>query len=537
MSYDCLIPEDVPGISRVKKKITVQIDPNLELVPEEGVREALWKLRKNYMSALGGVLLDWKISKIRLQDPVPAPFLRDVHVKGVFTVFHPVEGTKLTGRVIETDTESNLLVAKSYGHFCVKIPNTDWSAVQVGSNIEYTLVNYSVSDNLAIITGRSPQLHDGDGALQGIGVENVLKIETAAGVSSRPVDTAKNLARAITNGEIVPSQALSTPKTPTSSASSGKTPKTPAEATTPAATTPKTSSSKRKSSNTDEEKASKKVKPNTSEFGKPGTENFGNLSQIVPLSATQKSAATVVSPSKKPLVTTPTTGGEPSTPNQADNQVELPAPDLAPGWKRIKHSTEKSSWYTFASPSGKVFKNLKLAKIHLSALGTDGAVKEPSKEDIKAKIKAVTAKSVSGEKAAHSKMPNKSTIKAKVKSIVQQNGKHEATVREILRKQKSFNGTLAAMSAIHGEPASDHNDESAREQEQEQNMDEEHEEENNIEPAQMSDTISMYGDEEMNTTSEVTTEMRSTLLDNLHTKLSKHKKPKKNKKNKETPGF
>ena len=29
----------------------------VKLVPEEGVREALWKLRKNYMSALGGVLL------------------------------------------------------------------------------------------------------------------------------------------------------------------------------------------------------------------------------------------------------------------------------------------------------------------------------------------------------------------------------------------------------------------------------------------------------------------------------------------------
>ena len=27
------------------------------MVPEEGVREALWKLRKSYMSALGGVLL------------------------------------------------------------------------------------------------------------------------------------------------------------------------------------------------------------------------------------------------------------------------------------------------------------------------------------------------------------------------------------------------------------------------------------------------------------------------------------------------
>ena len=39
-----------------------------------------------------------------------------------------------------------------------------------------------------------------------------------------------------------------------------------------------------------------------------------------------------------------------------------PAVGLPDGWLRKKHETKKSSWYTFVSPAGKSFKNIKSAK-------------------------------------------------------------------------------------------------------------------------------------------------------------------------------
>ena len=53
-SSNCVFIENGQDFSDTQYLI---YNSGVKLVPEEGVREALWKLRKHFMSALGGVLL------------------------------------------------------------------------------------------------------------------------------------------------------------------------------------------------------------------------------------------------------------------------------------------------------------------------------------------------------------------------------------------------------------------------------------------------------------------------------------------------
>ena len=70
----------------------------MQYVVEDGVYDCLSKNRKSYMPQLGGVLLAWDISKIKLKSPGYPPFKPEVIIKVsiVYSLFKPVVFMKVS---------------------------------------------------------------------------------------------------------------------------------------------------------------------------------------------------------------------------------------------------------------------------------------------------------------------------------------------------------------------------------------------------------------------------------------------------------
>ena len=82
--------------------------------------------------------------------------------------------------------------------------------------------------------------------------------------------------------------------------------------------------------------------------------------------------------------------------DSAASLQDTPAPELGPGWRRIYHKTAKSSWNTYISPTGKLFKNLKSAKESIDQItkNHDAAPVEQSNvslsDDVPTKLDVIT---------------------------------------------------------------------------------------------------------------------------------------------------
>ena len=82
--------------------------------------------------------------------------------------------------------------------------------------------------------------------------------------------------------------------------------------------------------------------------------------------------------------------------DSATSLQDTPAPELGPGWRRIYHKTAKSSWNTYISPTGKLFKNLKSAKESMDQItkNHDAAPVEQSdvsfSDDVPTKLDVIT---------------------------------------------------------------------------------------------------------------------------------------------------
>ena len=359
----------------------------------------------------------------------------------------------MSGRVLEY--KPDFIIAATYDVFCVKIEGSE-VRVTPGDEIKYTFQNYSLAGNLAIISGSDPVLIKNRELTNGLMDTTDDEGLEQAGMSNSQNETSFS-SFLVPNPPSTPKSTSSQkkPSTPKSSSS----PKNPSTPPTPAADLP---SSKRKPSSDSEANTDNRKKLKSSVEDK-----FGNLSKIIPL----------------PVNT------------ELEDSSMTPAVGLPDGWLRKKHKTEKSSWYTFVSPAGKTFKNIKSAKAFIegSANGNSSTTAVPAKQ-----AEIIEEGEIKGEK---------DRVKKIIKSV-------QATPKAGREEEDT---------------------ELVEEDEKDTLQDDEEVGSNGIEAAQMSE--SMFGDDDQECGQEITEEMRISLLDNIQSKLHKSKKKKKKKNKENESGF
>ena len=91
----------------------------LQHVFEDGVYHWLSENRKSYMPELGGVLLAWNVSKIKLKSPGHPPFKPEVNIKVsiVYSPFKPEVNIKVSIVYSPLKPEVNIKVSIVYFTF------------------------------------------------------------------------------------------------------------------------------------------------------------------------------------------------------------------------------------------------------------------------------------------------------------------------------------------------------------------------------------------------------------------------------------
>jgi len=147
------------GISRVKKKFSLVIPKSQRGIPETAVLEQLFNRRKSYVAELGGHLLDWDITRFKLQeaDGADDTFLPTVSIKGQFTIFSASSGDRLQGTVTAI-SKTGLIVLSAYQSFLVKVQGSSHSEVNVGDVLEYSYQSTHTEGENGVIHGDNPTI-------------------------------------------------------------------------------------------------------------------------------------------------------------------------------------------------------------------------------------------------------------------------------------------------------------------------------------------------------------------------------------------
>ncbi|XP_023343586.1 histone H3.v1 isoform X2 [Eurytemora carolleeae] len=317
--------DSVSTVTAIKTKLTVTIEPEFQHVFEDGVYDWLSENRKSYMPELGGVLLAWDISKIKLKSPGLPPFKPEVIIKGEFTIFRPNPGERLWGRVLEV--RPDLVICKTNEVLMVKV-DTNLVTVNPGDSITYTFHRYQRDGKVGIIYGSDPRVEHScsDPWNDSTVAKNPSSDQGTPGPSYRKSAITPNRAAAVTPNHATPNHAtpnLTTPK-----------PANPEETKTPIkpASTKKSEALTKKIPDSNKRKAESESAPSKKLKCSPAI-------QPPAFAAIQPPAAPANQPRASAAIL------------PAASLQDTAAPELGPGWVRRYHRTAKSSWNTYISPS------------------------------------------------------------------------------------------------------------------------------------------------------------------------------------------
>ena len=228
----------------------------MQYVVEDGVYDCLSESRKSYIPELGGVLLAWDISKIKLKSQGCPPFKPEVIIKGAFTIFKPNPGERLWGRVIEV--RPDLIICKTNEVLMVKV-DINQETVEPGDSITYTFNRYHRDGKVGIIYGTDPRVEissSGSGTLNDSTIaENQSSNQGTPAPAYRKSGKSANTpnrASAVTLNYATPN--LATPNLTPKPATSEKT-KTPTKPATPSKSTLKPEASTKKTPDSTKRKA------------------------------------------------------------------------------------------------------------------------------------------------------------------------------------------------------------------------------------------------------------------------------------------